>query len=263
LTIKEPDLPTPRRIVYWLSHPSLILERITEKRMNAAALHFYQQRTQAQNDTERAAFFAPSGDIAELVAEARSIPTYQKLVGLPEATDAVSQIAATQTTSNDDCVTMYVLVRLWQPHVMVETGVFYGAMSAMILQAMQRNGFGQLYSIDLPFESDGLPVDARGSLVPDELRPNWTLILGDSRVELPRLLARLGKIDAFNHDSLHSTQHMTWEFETAWPQIKPGGFLSSHDVLTTPSWRRFGNRHRAEIQTSGRVYGLGIARKRS
>jgi hypothetical protein len=177
--------------------------------------------------------------------------------------DPLLQIARTQTTSLDDCATMYVAVRLWQPQVMVETGVFYGALSAMILHAMQVNGGGRLYSIDLPVEGDGLPATMRGALVADSLRGNWELILGDSRQELPRLLKRLGPVDAFNHDSLHTTRHMTWEFETAWRSTKPGGILSSHDVLTTPSWRRFCKNHAAETSAAGRVYGLGIAVKRS
>lgn len=73
---------------------------------------------------------------------------------------------------------------------------------------------------------------------------------------------RLKQIDAFNHDSLHTTAHMTWEYETAWQYVKPSGFLSSHDVLTTPSWEQFRKRHAAETGLSGRVYGLGFAHKR-
>jgi hypothetical protein len=136
-------------------------------------------------------------------------------------------------------------------------------MSGMILEAMERNGEGYLYSIDLPMEQDGLPPQLRGGLVPEALHSRWTFILGDSRTELPILLAKLSTIDAFNHDSLHTTQHMTWEYETAWPFIQCGGFLSSHDVLTTPSWNRFCRRHINEIESEAQIYGLGIARKRS
>jgi hypothetical protein len=230
--------------------------------MNAAAFRFYRKRTQVENDAERNAFFAQFGDITGFVEEARTLSIYQQIQESMQTSTLESQIVASQTSSLDDCVTMYVMIRLWQPLVMVETGVFYGAMSAMILHAMQRNGCGQLYSIDLPIESDGLSATLRGGLVPQALRANWQLLLGDSRVELPRLLARLHQIDAFNHDSLHTTRHMTWEYETAWPFVKAGGFLSSHDVLTTPSWERFYRSHKRDIAIHGRVYGLGIARKR-
>ena len=252
-----------RRAWNLLRKPHKIRERLLEREMNRRALEFYQRRTQAENDTERRAFFAPLGDISALVEEARQVPTYGQLEQNQLSDDPDIQVTVTQTTSLDDCVTMYTLVRLWQPRVMVETGVFYGAMSAMILHAMARNGGGELYSIDLPIETDGLKSELRGALVPDVLRPNWHLILGDSRAELPPLLARLGSIDAFNHDSLHTTAHMTWEFETAWRFVKPGGFLSSHDVLTTTSWERFCGRYAAETDLAGRVYALGIAHKRA
>jgi hypothetical protein len=48
---------------------------------------------------------------------------------------------------------------------------------------------------------------------------------------LPRLLAGLGEIDMFHHDSLHTFRHMTWEYATAFPHLSPNGVLSSHDVL--------------------------------
>jgi hypothetical protein len=242
-----------------LKQPQLIPERLYEKYLTAQAYRFYQQRTTLENDAERRTFFRE--DISAYVEEACQLPVYRRLTESSDTDKPMMRVALRQTTSPDDCVTMYVLVRVFKPQVMVETGVFYGALSAIVLSAMARNGAGRLYSIDLPMESDQLDASWRGSLVPDELRPNWQLVLGDSRVELPPLLERLGRVDAFNHDSLHTTRHMTWEFETAWPYLKPGGVLSSHDVLTTPSWQRFCQQHRADISVCGRVYGLGIAVK--
>ena len=52
---------------------------------------------------------------------------------------------------------------------------------------------------------------------------------------MPRLLAQLGQIDLFHHDSLHTYEHMTWEYETAFPYVAPNGVLSSHDVRTITS----------------------------
>jgi hypothetical protein len=250
-----------RRLWRLMRQPHRIPERLIEKRMNARATQFYRQRTTAENAAERLDFFAPLGNVESFVDEARQLPLVQQLTVTTSSDDPMMRIAQSQTTSLDDCLTIYTLVRFWQPLVMVETGVFYGAISAAILYAMARNGKGRLYSIDYPVESDGLDVSWRGGLVPESLRPQWELLLGDSRRELPVLLNKLGSIDAFNHDSLHTTRHMTWEFETAWRAIKPGGFLSSHDVLTTPSWKRFCERHLSEISYHGRVFGLGIAQK--
>ena len=255
-------MPTwPYRLWNLLREPSHIPERLIDRRMRYRTRQFLRKRTDADNDRDRATVFKPFGDIRLLSAEARSVPTYQQVQLLQQGTSEKFQTALSQTSSLSDFATIYVLVRLLQPRVMVETGVFFGGFSAMILHAMKQNGFGKLYSIDLALDRDGLDPKLRGSLVPDELRKDWQLILGDSRVELPVLLQRLGQIDAFNHDSVHTTSFMSWEYETTWPYIRPGGFLSSHDVFMSLAWRRFLRRHRSEIDFSGHVSVLGCARK--
>lgn len=128
-----------------------------------------------------------------------------------------------------DCESLYLLVRALQPRVVVETGVCYGASSAYILEALERNGAGELYSIDLGNQKDEPPNDF---FIPHNLRHRWHLIIGDCRSELPPLLRRLGEIDMFHHDSLHTYEHMMWEYESAYPHLLPGGVLSSHDVRT-------------------------------
>lgn len=133
-----------------------------------------------------------------------------------------------------DCESLYLLVRALQPAVVVETGVCYGVSSAYILEALARNGSGSLYSIDIGNSPDEPPNDF---FVPPPLRARWQLIIGDSRQELPRLLARLKQIDLFHHDSLHTREHMMWEYGAALPYIRRNGILSSHDVRTITSLR--------------------------
>jgi len=249
-------MPFWKALASYLKRPHRIPERLIERSMNKKAQHYYAAQSEADNDLERETLLGEAARV--FTDEARATAIYKRI-----ARDRSNKIIASQTTSLDDCITMYVLVRIYKPSIMAETGVFYGAMSAMILEAMSMNGHGKLYSIDLPFPEDGLPLEERGGLVPQERRSNWELIFGDSREKLPPLLEQLKSIDAFNHDSLHTTTHMRWEYETAWSYIKSGGILSSHDVLTTPAWTNFCRRHRAEIQLSGRVYGLGIAVKAS
>lgn len=128
-----------------------------------------------------------------------------------------------------DCETIYLLVRSMKPEVVVETGVCYGASSAYILQALSENQRGELYSIDLGNASDEPPNDF---FIPRRLMDRWHLIIGDSKQELPRLLARLGRIDLFHHDSLHTYEHMMWEYDTAFAHLNADGVLSSHDVRT-------------------------------
>jgi hypothetical protein len=128
-----------------------------------------------------------------------------------------------------DCETIYLLVRSMKPDVVVETGVCYGASSAYILQALTENQRGELYSIDLGNSSDEPPNDF---FIPRRLLDRWHLIIGDSKQELPQLLARLGRIDLFHHDSQHTYEHMMWEYDTAFAHLNADGVLSSHDVRT-------------------------------
>jgi len=123
----------------------------------------------------------------------------------------------------------YALVRALQPEVVVETGVCYGVTSAYFLKALDVNGHGHLHSIDLPpLGKDG---DAYvGTFVPRELRHRWTLHRGTTRRLLPPLVASLGQIDLFLHDSLHTYQNMRSEFLTVWPAMRPGGVLIADDV---------------------------------
>lgn len=130
------------------------------------------------------------------------------------------------------CEALYVLVRAARPKVVVETGVLYGGSSAHILAALAANGSGELHSIDLGCGPGEPPHDF---LVHTDLRPRWDYVIGDSRTELPRLLARVEPIDMFHHDSLHTFEHMTWEYETAVQHLTPNGILSSHDVRTADS----------------------------
>ena len=139
------------------------------------------------------------------------------------------------STPEFDCETIYFLVRALKPNVVVETGVCYGASSAYILEALKENRRGALYSIDLGNNPDEPPSDF---FIPPRLRDRWHLIVGDSKQELPRLLARLGRIDLFHHDSLHTPEHMMWEYKTAFPHLGPAGVLSSHDVRAVLSLQR-------------------------
>lgn len=139
---------------------------------------------------------------------------------------------------------LYALVRNRRPLTVVETGVAAGISSYAILQALQDNGQGHLYSIDLPDTGLQRPRvlpkgEPTGFLVPGSLRKGWTLRMGDSKTELPRLLRELETIDFFIHDSLHEYEHMTFEYRAAWPRIRRGGMLFSDDVDRNDAFQDF------------------------
>lgn len=55
--------------------------------------------------------------------------------------------------------TLYTIIRIRKPDIVVETGVAQGVSSTFILQALEDNGRGQLYSIDLPPAGADLPME--------------------------------------------------------------------------------------------------------
>jgi predicted O-methyltransferase YrrM len=166
----------------------------------------------------------------------------------------------------------YIHIRLMQPAIVVETGVEHGLSSKVILYAMERNGCGVLHSIDLPNadvedESSGFtqrnimpPGRETGWLVPASLRGRWHLHLGDAKELLPKLLQSLGTIDIFIHDSLHSYDHMLFEFQTAWPHLRGGGVILSDDIDANCAFYDFA----AEVNCQGVIFNdrhVGAIRK--
>ena len=155
---------------------------------------------------------------------------------------------------------LYAMVRNLRPDVVVETGVASGISSTFFLEAMERNGKGRLYSIDLPSPNAHLIPAERETrwLVPERLKGRWELILGDARQELPALLTSLGEVDCFLHDSDHSFEHMTWEFTLAYPRIRPDGILLSDDITANRAWDEFVRQH---DDPSTRINRTGILKK--
>lgn len=111
----------------------------------------------------------------------------------------------------------------------VEVGVGRGATTAAMLRAMDRAGAGHLWSIELPSLRRRW-IDEVGSLVPAELRERWTLMLGPSRRELPKLLDRLDDVDLFVHDGVHAFHSQYGDCRTAFAHLSPGGVMIVDDV---------------------------------
>jgi hypothetical protein len=152
-------------------------------------------------------------------------------------------------------ILLYLFMRRFRPHHVIETGVEYGFSTAHILQGLHDNGSGDLVSIDLPTTDpkghlsdgrwDGAHVKETGltgAAVPEALRSRWELLLGDSRELLPMVLER-HPIDAFFHDSDHAAANMTREYRTAWDRMTEGGLLLSDDINLNSAFDEFSTEH--------------------
>jgi len=133
----------------------------------------------------------------------------------------------------------YAAVRALRPDTILETGVASGISTSYFLLALEMNQKGTLHSVEIG-DASFLPAGREpGWIVPDWLRSRWRLHIGDATLVLPKLLAELGEIDVFVHDSLHSYEHMKREFELAGPFLRRGGLLIADDALWNPAFRDY------------------------
>jgi predicted O-methyltransferase YrrM len=133
---------------------------------------------------------------------------------------------------------IWCLVRHLNPESVVETGVAHGVTSRFILEALERNGRGHLWSIDLP-PAEGVWKRQVGVAVRGCHKTRWTYIKGSSRRRLPKLLSQLDHIDLFIHDSLHSKRNVLFELERAWEFVRAGGALVVDDVDVNGGFESF------------------------
>jgi len=125
-----------------------------------------------------------------------------------------------------------------RPKEVIETGVAHGVTSRFILEALERNKVGHLWSIDLP------PIERFwqshiGVAVGDRYPERWSYIKGSSRLCLPKLLSHLRQIDLFIHDSMHTERNVRFELDRAWTRVRPGGVLVVDDVDANWGFRTF------------------------
>ena len=117
---------------------------------------------------------------------------------------------------------LYCVVRHVRPVVALETGVADGFSTALMLAALDRNGTGELHSVDCSSDV--------GCLVDDRRRWRLHVIdIGDHDAFVA-LVDDLPSLDLFFHDGGHDYAQQTIEFHTTWRKLRPGGVLLSDDV---------------------------------
>jgi hypothetical protein len=155
-------------------------------------------------------------------------------------------------------------VRHLRPSRVVETGVARGATTRVILEALSLNGNGHLWSVDLPHLFAPELHGDTAAAIPDRQHDRWTYIRGSSRRRLPALLAELGTLDLFVHDSLHTQRNMYFEMNRTWPKLGAGGLMLVDDVFNQ-SFRTFvDEEHPAAsmvCRSADGTWMFGIARK--
>lgn len=126
---------------------------------------------------------------------------------------------------------VYIITRLIQPEIVIDSGVAKGFTSTAILDALERNGKGQLISIELPSLYRGYR-DQVGEMIPQRLRHRWQLKFGPSALILPRLLRDSGPVQFFVYDSAASYENQKNDFRIMLSGMPAGGIIIANQVMT-------------------------------
>jgi hypothetical protein len=147
----------------------------------------------------------------------------------------------------------YVTARALKPEVIVETGIYMGLGSLVLLRALERNAQEGHPGELLSFDSNPLA----GWLVRDELRGRWRRVVGlTSRTLVPALAGRC--VGMLLHDTAHTQETQRIEFEAALANAAPrlvlvdgsGGYVPTLEQLCAErdgSYHRLAARSRAHV----------------
>ena len=180
----------------------------------------------------------------------------RELIDMIEA--AVAPVSTWQTKHFDSLfqfrlfrILLYIVLRVERPAIVVETGVLHGLTTLFLLRALERNGVGRLVSIDLPSYPESGPSNQDGyvATLPDGCEPgwivplerysDWQLMLGSSHDVLPNLVAEIGAVDLFCHDSEHTFPVMWFELDWAWRNISEHGLIVCDNIEANTSFSDF------------------------
>lgn len=135
------------------------------------------------------------------------------------------------------------LARHLRPRTVLETGVARGLTTRTLIESLERNGNGHLWSVDLPPLLEHALATETAAAVPERLHGRWTLVRGSSRRVLPRLIKDLPSIDLFVHDSMHTTRNVRFELQQVWPRLRPGAAVLIDDVEKNAAMAQFLQAH--------------------
>jgi len=127
---------------------------------------------------------------------------------------------------------VYSCVYNLKPTYSLECGVSKGGSSFSILSALDKINHGHLFSSDLPYLWKYNPIANIGSLVPDSLRHRWSLLLGDDRDTIPKLLTSHDHKYSFVHydsDKRYMSRKIFWENIS--PVLSANHFIIFDDIM--------------------------------
>jgi predicted O-methyltransferase YrrM len=146
-------------------------------------------------------------------------------------------------------------VRSVRPKRVFETGVADGASTRIILDALERNGDGRLWSLDVVPDAGVLARQSPGV-------HRWQFVVLPARgraASFRRALGSVRPLDVFLHDSDHSYPWQSFEYREAWSTLAPGGWMLSDDIDGSYAFLDFAQAHRLRpwvLMGSRKLFGV-------
>ena len=113
---------------------------------------------------------------------------------------------------------LYYIIRYYRPDLVIESGVSAGNSSSAIIQALEKNNNGSLYSSDLPTHLKKKDI---GILIPNELKYRWKLFDKGDKINLPKILDEVHKVDIIYYDSEKTYEGKKYFMNTIFKKLKP------------------------------------------
>jgi predicted O-methyltransferase YrrM len=195
-----------------------------------------------------------------LLKEGGPIPEVSPAL-LAEA-ERLAKLATAPMGGAGDLPLIHAAARLSNTQRAIETGVAYGWSSLAILAALAENEDGRLVSVDMPYPKMNNEAFV-GIVVPDALRPRWTLVRLPDRNGLKRALTEFGgSIDFAHYDSDKSYYGRGFAYPLIWQALVSGGVFISDDIQDNMRFAEFAGEKGvpfAVTECAGRY--VGICRK--
>ncbi|MCW3056340.1 MAG: class SAM-dependent methyltransferase [Solirubrobacterales bacterium] len=147
----------------------------------------------------------------------------------------------------------YLMARALKPQVVVETGIYLGLGSLVLLRALERNRQDGSPGELLSFDTD----PGAGSIVREHVRRDWHRYVGSTHdLLLPALEGR--RVNLLFQDTPHTEENQRFEFSAALSHAAPHLVLVDDSgwapTLSSISAEHHGSYHRVQLRSRDHVY---------
>jgi predicted O-methyltransferase YrrM len=161
------------------------------------------------------------------------------------------------SVDKDSAYILYYISKIIKAKTAIEVGIYRGAGSLHLAQAISENGGGELHLVEL---SSDYMTDVQSKIKKSNLKIN--VISHCGRSDDKQILSDLPKADIIFLDADHTYNGVKPDFDNYWPLLKNGGVLLIHDTVMWPGTRKLANElftHGYPITTLATNGGAGIS----